>query len=160
VELHKNDAPVEAEAGEAEEEAEEEAEAGAEVAGGGAAAAETKQEEPAPALPAALQFREVPADEHLTGDLIVIRPNPDTTLEKNWLQLVWNGVVSVEKIEKIYFDFNTGMLIDWSNGTSNGDSELAFEDRDNARKMLIALTGWAKDPEKDPNGTCEYFFAK
>ena len=121
---------------------------------------EAKQEEPAPALPAALQFREVPADEHLTGDLIVIRPNPDTTLEKNWLQLVWNGVVSVEKIEKIYFDFNTGMLIDWSKGTSNGDSELAFEDRDNARKMLIALTGWAKDPEKDPNGTCEYFFAK
>ena len=64
------------------------------------------------------------------------------------------------EVEKIYFDFNTGMLIDWSKGTSNGDSELAFEDRDNARKMLIALTGWAKDPEKDPNGTCEYFFAK
>ena len=151
VQLHKNDAPVEVE-----EEAEaEEGEAEEEVDGG-----EAKQEEPAPALPAALQFREVPADEHLTGDLIVIRANPDTTLEKNWLQLVWNGVVSVEKIEKIYFDFNTGMLVDWSNGTSNGDSELAFEDRDSARKMLMALTGWAKDPTTDPNGTCEYFFAR
>ena len=45
MELHKNDAPVEAEAGEAEEEAEEEAEAGAEVAGGGAADSELNRRE-------------------------------------------------------------------------------------------------------------------
>ena len=83
-------------------------------------------------------------------------------MDKNWLELLCNDVVAVEKIEKIYFDERTGALVDWSEGSSNGESEVAVEDRPTARKvlLLVLLPEWAGDPETNPNGTCELFIAK
>ena len=75
----------------------------------------------------------------------VIRPSA-TAVDKNWLELLCNDVLAVEKIEKIYFDESTRALVDWSEGSSNGESEVAVEDRPRVRKMLLLLTKWAGDP--------------